>query len=203
MIMSVTMSGREVIATWEESTSRVSAFLRWAVKRLASGGMVVPAGLPGTRTGWSSRARAPEGSPRVLRAAGRCEAAMTAQDLAGRSARVWARSVPGWRRFSGRAVGWSVRARAVSPGATAVSPVAMVRALRPEPLSLLSDRGPVPAQRGVRGRPTANALTWERGRARQRVQVGPGRITSCGRVCVPLIGCVRLSCRPLARCRKG
>ena len=60
MIMSVTLSGCEVIARWEESTSRVSAFLRWAVKRSASGGMAlscraikVPGrdGLPGWRSG--------------------------------------------------------------------------------------------------------------------------------------------------------
>jgi hypothetical protein len=41
MIMSVTMSGCEVIATWEESTSRVSAFMGWAVKRSASGGLAL------------------------------------------------------------------------------------------------------------------------------------------------------------------
>ena len=63
MITSVTMSGCEVIATWEESTSRVSAFLRWAVKRSDYGGMalscravsyqdgmVFPAGAPGRFT---------------------------------------------------------------------------------------------------------------------------------------------------------
>ena len=46
MIMSVTMSGC-VIATWEESTSRVSAFLRWAVKRLASGSEKSPQQIAG------------------------------------------------------------------------------------------------------------------------------------------------------------
>jgi hypothetical protein len=73
MIMSVTMSRCEVIATWEESTSRVSAFLRWAVKRSASGGMALSCRAISYQDGMVFPAGAPVGSPRVLRAAGRCE----------------------------------------------------------------------------------------------------------------------------------
>jgi hypothetical protein len=70
MIMSVTMSRCEVIATWEKSTSRVSAFLRWAVKRSASGGMALSCRAISHQDGMVFPAGAPEGSRRVRRATG-------------------------------------------------------------------------------------------------------------------------------------
>ena len=68
MIRSVTMSGGEVIATWEESTSRVSASLRWAVKRwarlLPPDGMVFPCpNSPGLDSPLRTRTPPPFPSP--------------------------------------------------------------------------------------------------------------------------------------------
>jgi len=86
MIMSVTLSGCEVIARWEESTSRVSAFLRWAVKRSASGGMALSCRAIRYQDGMVFPAGAPEGSCGVRRATGARDSPHSGEGARSRSA---------------------------------------------------------------------------------------------------------------------